>query len=530
MRTRTVRRRHLALEPLEGRALLTAGALDTTFGGTGMLLGPAGESNAVAVQPDLKVVVAGATSSNGISRFTIARYNSDGGLDTTFGNGGIATPALTTTMGAYAYAVAIQPTDGKIVVAGHDWVAGSKKGTSVDDWAIVRLNTNGTLDTTFGGGKGYVLTSFGAPVSTSQVASAIAIQPDGKIVAAGQATVNGSGGVALARYNADGSLDTSFGTGGTVGVTGMTWAQPGQMVAIDSAGRVDVVGCATVGTTAEMEVTRYSANGTKDTTFGTGGVVNVMPSDASAAIARSVGLQSTGKIVVYGQGNYAGVHNFVPALVRLNGDGSLDSTFGAGGTYTDARMSFGTSMVIQPDDKIVAVANGYSNGSRNYQYLVTRVLADGSGYDPAFGTAGLGTAFANDTQGWPSSVALAPDGKIVTTGNYDNYSQFATARFLGDPLATTTSLSSSLDPSTAGQPVTFPATVAAAFDTPTGTVSFYDGTTLLGTVTIVLVNGVPTATFTTSTLSSGTHSITAVYGGDSNDQGSTSGVLSQQVN
>jgi uncharacterized delta-60 repeat protein len=267
--------------------------------------------------------------------------------------------------------------------------------------------------------------------------------------------VNGSSGVALARYNTDGSLDSSFGTSGVVGGTGMTYnSLAGQMVAIDPSARIDVVGYATVGSTSEMAVERYLANGTRDTSFGSGGLVEILPAGATAAIARSVGLQSTGKIVVYGQGNYPSPsHNFAPTLVRLNTDGSLDTSFGTGGFYAESRMQQGDWMVIQPaDDKIVAVGNGRPNGSFDGNFWVTRVLADGSSYDPSFGTSGLAEANFNNSAGnHPDACALAPDGKIVVTGQVDA-NEFATARFLGDASSPSTAVASAATASAISSP------------------------------------------------------------------------------
>jgi uncharacterized delta-60 repeat protein len=424
--TRRSRRTRLSVEPLEGRALLSAGALDTTFGGTGMVSTPsAGVSSAIAVQPDLKVVVAG-SKINGY--FEVARYKVDGSLDSTFGSAGIVSLPMST-FAAHAQAVAVQP-DGKILVAGDAYVAGKKNLTTVD-WAIARLNTNGSLDTSFGGGAGYVLTNWQPPAKSplDNVARAIVLQPNGQIVVDGYVGLTlGAAGLGLARYNINGSLDTTFGTGGKLVNTGIG-SELGQSLAIDSTGRLEVVGIATVGTTVEMAVARYLPNGTIDSTFGTGGVVHVLPSGASGAIATSVGLQSTGRIVVYGQGNYASSYNLVPTLVRLNANGSLDSTFGSAGVYTEPRMSMASTLLVQPtDDKLIAVGEGRLNGVREPNFWVTRVLADGSSYDPNFGTNGLTEANFNLTTVYaPPPGALAPDGKIVISG-----ATFDTARFLGD--------------------------------------------------------------------------------------------------
>jgi uncharacterized delta-60 repeat protein len=436
---------HPRVESMEVRTLLNAGALDTTYGGTGMVTTPIqldSTSLAVAVQPDLKVVVAGYSDSGPtyLSHFTIARYNPNGTLDTSFGSGGVAVIPLSTVQGDEAFAVAIQP-DGKIVAAGYSTVAGKKKATYSDDWAIVRLNTNGTLDSTFGGGTGYVLTNFAAASGNPSydVASAIALQSNGQIVVAGQ----GTDGIAVVRYNANGTLDTTFGTSGVVN-TGMTWitddGQAGQIVAIDGSGRIDVAGTI-MGTTDTWGIARLLANGSLDPTFGTEGFVNFLPPGSSAAVARSIALQSTGKIVVYGQANYAASHSLEPTLVRLNTDGSLDTTFGAGGVYMESRMFVAMSLVIQPDDEILADGNGAVNGMRDPQTWVTRVLANGSSYDPSFGTNGLTETNFNAngaTPLAPFAVALGPDGNIVLAGINDLV--FSSARFLGGSMSPTTAL------------------------------------------------------------------------------------------
>jgi uncharacterized delta-60 repeat protein len=456
--TRTNRRTYRPrIDVLEDRKLLTAGTLDTSFGGTGMvttMIQQSSGSDAVAVQSDLKVVVAG-VSYNGAypGHFTIARYNTDGSLDTTFGNGGVVIIPLST-INDLAYSVAIQPADGKILVGGWDVVAG-KKGQSTGEWAVVRLNTNGSLDTTFGAGKGYVLTSF-VGRSVAYGVTALAIQSNGQIVAAGDAA-GGGAAIGLVRYNADGSLDTSFGTGGEVVNTGISLQYGGQMVAIDSSGDIDIVGSSTVGSTTEMAVARYLSNGTLDASFGTGGVADILPSGAINSIARSVGLQLTGQIVVYGQGNYpTSKPPLVATLVRLNTNGSLDSTFGSGGFYTDSRISQPCGMIIQPNDEIDAVGTIRPSGTN---WCVTQVLADGSSYDPSFGTNGLAVTNFNQGDQNGGLCALAPDGKIVVTGHEEaSPGEFEVARFLGDSSSPSISLLSAATPATTDSlgPATIP--------------------------------------------------------------------------
>src|SRR5947208_1320082 len=200
-------------------AQAAAGDLDPTFGTAGMVMTDINRStdiaNAVAVQADGKLVVVGETYKHNDytgEDFAVARYNTDGTLDTTFGaRGKVRTdfPGLA----AVRSSVVIQP-DGKIVVAGGAFPL----FTFLGDFKVVRYNPNGSLDTSFGDG-GIVTTSFPGDGS---YAFAVALQSDGKIIAAGTDFVDFNPGdmsntdFALARYNPDGSLDTTFGNGGTV--------------------------------------------------------------------------------------------------------------------------------------------------------------------------------------------------------------------------------------------------------------------------------------------------------------------------
>src|SRR5437773_237131 len=183
-------------------ACANPGDLDPSFGTGGKVTTPSGSNgyiNALVLQPDGKLVAAGYTQNNGSnSDFALVRYNADGSLDGSFGTDGIVTTLIQN--GGFFEAVVLQP-DGKLVAAG---VGGGH-------FALVRYNADGSLDGTFGTG-GKVITPIG---SFADMAYALVLQPDGKLVAAGS-TSNGSWAFALVRYNADGSLDGSFGTGGTV--------------------------------------------------------------------------------------------------------------------------------------------------------------------------------------------------------------------------------------------------------------------------------------------------------------------------
>jgi uncharacterized delta-60 repeat protein len=232
------------------------GDLDLSFGSNGKVtthIGRFDSTHAPAIQSDGKLVVAGSVGS-GFPDFGLVRYNSDGSLDTSFGNGGIVTTDITNYRNS-AYALAIQ-SDGKLVVGG---LAQFNGGTP--DIGLVRYNSDGSLDATFGNG-GKVMTDFGE----HDQANEIAIQSDDKLVVAGY--INGTG--ALVRYHADGTLDATFGSGGKV----MTDISTEAFI-IQSDGKLVIGGSAqsTPGGNYDFGLVRYHADGTLDTTFGSGGKV-----------------------------------------------------------------------------------------------------------------------------------------------------------------------------------------------------------------------------------------------------------------
>ncbi|MBA2434942.1 MAG: hypothetical protein H0V54_07660, partial [Chthoniobacterales bacterium] len=234
------------------------GDLDPTFGTNGKVTTDFGtiidEARAVAVQPDGKIVTAGATVGGNFFDFALARYNTDGSLDITFGTGGKVTTAFNTNNDE-AFAVALQA-DGKIVAAGFAVIGGT------DDFALARYNTNGSLDTTFGTG-GKVTTAFGSSIDR---AHAVAVQPDGKIVAAGRAVIGGgSFDFALARYNTDGSLDTTFGTGGKVTTACGSSNDEAFAVALQPDGKIVAAG-RVFSNKEDFALARYNTDGSLDTT------------------------------------------------------------------------------------------------------------------------------------------------------------------------------------------------------------------------------------------------------------------------
>ena len=229
------------------------------------------------------------------------RYNSNGTLDTGFGNGGKVTNLIGGYSG-YGASVALQG-DGKIVVAG-------SSGTA---FALARYNSDGTLDTGFGSG-GSVTTSIGIVA----IGKSLTLQSDGKIVLAGQAIVIGYGwNFALVRYNSNGTLDTSFGSGGKVTTPFGNGSDVGNSVVLQLDGRIVVAGWSSNGSNDDFALVRYNTNGTLDTSFGSGGMVTT-PIGGGSDVGISVALQGDGRIVVAGS-SYNGSNNDF-AVVRYLGD------------------------------------------------------------------------------------------------------------------------------------------------------------------------------------------------------------------
>jgi uncharacterized delta-60 repeat protein len=419
-------------------AQAAAGDLDPTFGTGGMVTTDINRStdiaNAVAVQSDGKLIVVGQTYKNNDfsgEDFVVTRYNTDGTLDNTFGRSGkVRTdfPGLA----AVPSAVVIQ-TDGKIVVAGGAFPL----FTFLGDIKIVRYNPNGSLDTSFGVG-GIVTTTF----PEGSYAFDVALQPDGKIVAAGTVFVNFIPGeqsdtdFALARYNSDGSLDTTFGNGGTVTTDFFGNEDDAFSVLIQTDGKIVAVGSANnPASYYDFAAVRYLSNGTMDTTFGVAGKVSTDFGVAGFDRAHSAALQADGKIVAAGFAisQNGGVQNF--AVARYTANGVLDTTFSGDGK---TQIDFGSccqsayQVLLQSDGKIITV--GYANTeSSDSDFLLARLNPRGS-LDATFGVGGKVRTSFGDLNGGANGATLQSDGKIVAVGfqaTFSNqWSNFALARYL----------------------------------------------------------------------------------------------------
>jgi uncharacterized delta-60 repeat protein len=398
------------------------GDLDPTFGSGGKVVTDFGNTNdwlsRIAIQPDGKIVAIGDTHPN--NKFALARYNPDGSLDTTFGNGGKVVTIIAN-VNEYLAGVRILP-NGKILVCGNIALPTLTNGS----WALLRYNSNGSLDTTFGN-NGIVTTDIG---NVDDQAYAVELQSDGKIVVAGRRGIQiepsqqRKGNVAIARYTADGSLDTTFGNGG---VTITDFGQGLESYAIALMIRPDDSIVIAGESSYVFLVARYNANGALDNTFGGGDGFSLGRFDDNWDRASDAVLQPDGKIVVAG---FSGVADPFPrfAIARFNSDGSLDQSFGNTGLILLSTIGVFDAVVLQPDGKIVVLGDDSEN------FLLMRLNVNGS-IDTTFGSGGTVTTAFGGAAVFGAGLAIQADGKLVAAGStssdiYFQHSDFALARYL----------------------------------------------------------------------------------------------------
>jgi uncharacterized delta-60 repeat protein len=372
------------------------------------------EANAVELLPDGKIVVGGATWSSGSdSSWVLARYSKRGRLDPTFGVGGQVTTALAPFDDELTDLV-LQP-DGKVVAVGYKFEG------QESTFALARYNSDGSLDTTFGSG-GKVEGLLGG-------AGAAARQPDGKLLAAGTSKYD----FALVRYGPSGSLDAGFGTGGAVR-TDLGGVDIGYTMAVQRDGRIVVAGVSFDGTNVSWAIVRYQQDGALDTSFGTGG--KVLTSFGSLAFVNAIQPLPSGKILLAGYVGHGNPAQPTFALARYTSDGSLDPTFGNGGTVA---TDFGTGSVIrsvrlQLNGKLVAAGVTSQGTPAVNRFALARYKPNGS-LDPSFGVGGKITTKVGGTSASAFDLAIQPDGRMVVVGSSaiagEDWS-LALTRYLGD--------------------------------------------------------------------------------------------------
>ncbi len=361
-----------------------------------------------------------------------------GTLDTTFGTGGkVVLPINANNNSEEITDLALQP-DGKIIAGGYVNGNTATPPTS-QDFGVKRFNPNGTLDASFGN-AGSVSLDF--DLGSLDNITAIALQPDGKILAAGFTYRNDVTSFAIARFNADGALDTTFGTNGKLKISVGNGFDLNAIfnssisLALQPNGKFVVAGANTSTSIPykDLLVLRFNADGTTDTSFGNGGGVStrVFPTQSNSfAYMKRIALQPDGKIVLVGKAEYnpGGENHFGGLFVRYNADGSLDNSFGINGIlFYDSRVSrqldYVTDVRIEPDGKIIAAGGGYILGGRS---ILLRLNAN-STFDMSFGTNGFVT-----TSQFLATTALVrrqADGKYVLgSSDGNNNVNFTAARY-----------------------------------------------------------------------------------------------------
>jgi uncharacterized delta-60 repeat protein len=434
------------LEPLEDRCVPTAGLPDTTFGGTGQVTSNIvvadGARTAVAVYPDSgpnagKVVAVGGAlviSQQGKNTvqsddFAVLRYNADGSLDTTFGpaHTGLVTTAIGTGT-ASDDASAVQLVGDKILVGGYSLFSNGSQG-----YALARYNTDGSLDTTFGS-QGTVFSKAAGGLGVG-----MAFDPSSNtIVMTGS---DGKGGVAVVRFTANGALDTTFGKGGVVTTSladpTFTAGPPyGFQLAITpaglpDAGKIVVLGIEQPNAQTGIRnnfVARYTTGGQLDPSFGNNGLLYLQDSDwiGHYDFWPAVVIQPSDGRIVLTWGSHD-VHLFRPMP-----DGSFDPSFGSNGQVTTDRLGdqVAQGVALQPDGKIVVAGTERVNTSF-WQFFVARYLSSGALDTTTFGSAGFGQGPVADLHGDKVGLALEDNGRLVVASNTSS-AGFAVARFTGD--------------------------------------------------------------------------------------------------
>lgn len=389
---------------LSGQGIFgTSGSLDSTFAGTGAVALGSGSENGlgVVVQPDRNIVIAGSTGAGLQSNFLLARFQTDGVLNPAFGNQGVVNTDFYH-QADEATAVALE-SDGNIVAVGNVQTA-----TNIQ-FGIARYLPSGALDISFGN-LGRV--SFGIGTSNSG-ATAVAIDQSGNLVIAGYAFSGTTQVFALARVLANGTVDNGFGSSGlTITSVGSGNAYL-TSVNIDGSGRILATGYASNGTANDMVSIRYTSSGAVDASYGSSGVsILDFGTGTDNRCYQSV-LFPNGQMILAGSTTSNGITN--PALVRINVDGTLDTTFGASGKVI---LSLGTNSDIRglssgPNGPIYAAGTLY--GTTAESMVVSRLNWDGS-LDNTFATNGTADIPLSSGSDIVYGLAEQANGKVLLVG------------------------------------------------------------------------------------------------------------------
>ena len=354
-----------------------------------------------------RIVVSGSTNFGGNLDFAVARLLPNGLLDTSFGAGG----KVIIDFGGFDLGLGgvVRDCQGRLIVAGHS--------NDPPQPAVARLLPDGSLDSTFGTNGQVILTQ-------SATISGIKLNQEGKIVLFGNVSFTN---LIVIQLNSDGSLDASFGTNGISEVNFGISAFSTSDFAIDSQGRIIIVGSKTPSP-GNFLVARLNPDGSLDSTFGTDGKTAV-DIDIEDVAQGGIVITRGGKIVILGTESDGGNDDMV--VFQLNNDGSLDTNFGTNGS-----TSFGTStndlsggITINSKGKI------YAFGTNQVVdiFIIARLEKDGS-LDPTFGNGGVKTIQLNDTVTIGGGIIISAQGRIVLVGSSENPREFTVVRLCGDEL------------------------------------------------------------------------------------------------
>lgn len=390
-------------------AQLPAGSLDPEFDFDGKLISKAGTAEGIAVDSDGRIIIAGTTPPGWDyeSRILVGRYLPDGTIDSTFSTNAISLFEYTF---AEALDVALLPS-GKIITAGS-----VETSPNEYDIALVRLNTDGTLDSSFGE-NGLAIFNSGFPVDR---VFAMAIQDDEKIITAGIVTESGDNeNIAVARFNMDGSIDSAFGMDGIVIYDHEGYSDAAYDLIIQADGKLVVTGVISgqIMESVKVVVIRFNNNGSFDNTFGNSGIVTA---DIETFDDRgfSVVQQDDGRLLVGAIANRGtSLTPMYVAVLRYNSDGTPDLTYGINGMttiHTSGDLVY-TTLLLQPDGKLLAGGSAFT-ATGDIDFIMARFDLSGAN-DLSWGNNG----FVTQDLGWGiqdylRGIVLQPNGKLIAAG------------------------------------------------------------------------------------------------------------------
>lgn len=404
------------------------GALDRSFGGDGRVTTNIGDhydaAYALAIQSDGKLVAAGETDlRNSGAQIALTRYRRHGRLDAGFGSAG---RVVTNLPGLYDYVngIAIQP-DGKIVAVGTG---------GFGSFAVVRFTVDGSLDTSFSG-DGRVLTSLTPGL---EIASGVVIQSDGRIIVVGPSGGQSGDQFGLVRYNSDGSLDSSFGGDGIVRTNITGRADEADAVRIQSDGKIVVSGMAnSFCCDSKFALARFNTDGTLDTSFSGDGKVTTNFTSGHSGLdgAFALALQADEKIVAAGPaGDEGSPRGGRFGVARYDDDGTPDATFsGDGKVVTNLSRGVDRAFDVELQADGMIVVGGAADFRGSGKFAVVRYLADGH-RDSTFSRDGKVTTNISKRSDVAYALAIQPDGAIAVAGvagRGQRDTKFALARYRG---------------------------------------------------------------------------------------------------